>query len=177
MGAILISGMRFLACVVFGVTLGAIAIAAPVPRPAPVFAMNMTDGTKTRLQKYRGKVVLLAFIKTGCSHCQAVTGIFEALQTELGARGLQVLEAAVDDDAKEHVTDFAAKFKTNFPVGWSDGPDAFPVLRPDPTKLVMMPQCVLVDRRGIIRAQFSGEDSLFEGDAHQKLTALIEKYL
>jgi hypothetical protein len=41
----------------------------------------------------------------------------------------------------------------------------------------MMPQCVLVDRRGIIRAQFSGEDSLFEGDAHQKLTALIEKYL
>ncbi|WP_180539952.1 peroxiredoxin family protein, partial [Nevskia soli] len=87
--------MRFLACVVFGVTLGAIAIAAPVPRPAPVFAMNMTDGTKTRLQKYRGKVVLLAFIKTGCSHCQAVTGIFEALQTELGARGLQVLEAAV----------------------------------------------------------------------------------
>ena len=139
--------------------------------------MNMVDGSKTSLQQYRGHVVLLAFIKTTCSHCQAVTVAFERLQTELGGRVFEVLEAAVEDDAKDHLTDFGAKFKVNFPVGWSDGPDAFPVLRPDPTKLVMMPQCVLIDRKGMIRAQFSGEDALFEGDPHQKLTALIEKYL
>lgn len=139
--------------------------------------MNMADGGKTSLLQYRGKVVLLAFIKTTCSHCQAVSVAFEQLQTELGSRGFQVLEAAVEDDAKDHLTEFKTKFQLNFPVGWSDGPDAFPVLRPDPTKLVMMPQCVLIDRKGMIRVQFSGEDALFDGDPHQKLTALIEKYL
>ena len=160
---------KTLACLLLVST---VLVSAPLPRPAPAFAMNMADGTKTSLRTYRGKVVLLAFIKTTCSHCQAVTGTFEQLQTELGARGFQVIEAAVEDEAKDHLTDFETKFKLNFPVGWSDGPDAFPVLRPDPKKLVMMPQCVLVDRKGIIRAQFSGEDSLFEGDPHQEANCI-----
>ncbi len=153
------------------------AIAAPVPRRAPPFAMNMADGTKIGLQTYRGRVVLLAFIKTACSHCQAVTATLEQLQRELGPRGFQVLEAAVEDEAKDHLADFAAKYEVTFPVGWSDGPDAYPVLRPDPKKLIMMPQWWAGDRKGIIRAEFSGEDALFEGDPHQKLATLIEKYL
>lgn len=150
---------------------------AAVPRPAPDFSMRLPDGTSLSFRQYRGKVLLMAFIKTTCPHCQAATKTFEQLQNELGPRGFQVLEAAVEDDAKDHVAEFEKNFQTNFPVGVSDQENAFPVLRPDPKKLILMPQCVLLDRKGLIRAQFSGDDAIFEGDAHAKLRSLISRYL
>lgn len=38
--------------------------AAEVPRPSPDFGINMPDGTKLPLKKYRGKVVVMTFIST-----------------------------------------------------------------------------------------------------------------
>lgn len=151
--------------------------AAPVPRPAPEFAMSMEDGSKVSLKQYRGKVVLMAYVLTTCPHCQKATGSFKQLQAELGPQGLQVLEAAVEDDAKDHLANFKARFQQNFPVGWSDRPNVAPVLQPDPKKLTMMPQVVLIDRKGRIQAQFGGDDKIFEGDEVANLRALIRKYL
>ena len=150
--------------------------AASVPRKAPAFSMSLADGSKVSLSQYRGKVVLMAYILTTCSHCQAVTGILSQLQTDLGPRGLQVLESAVEDDAQHHIADFTAHYKPSFPVGWSDRADVAPVLQPD-NKLHIMPQSVLIDRKGTIRSQFYGDDPLFDGDAAKNLTALIEQYL
>ena len=151
--------------------------AAPIPRSAPDFAMVMQDGSKVALKQYRGKVVLMAFVLTTCPHCQKATGTFKQLQSELGPKGFQVLEAAVEDDAKDHLADFKTKFQQNYPVGWSDRPDVEPVLKPDPKKLTMMPQVVLIDRKGAIRAQFGGDDNIFEGNELANLRALIKKYL
>lgn len=39
--------------------------AATIPRPAPDFSINMPDGSKLPIRKYRGKLVGLTFINTG----------------------------------------------------------------------------------------------------------------
>jgi peroxiredoxin len=151
-------------------------VAGPIPRRAPQFSMTLADGSILNLSHYHGKVVLIAYILTTCPHCQAATGVFKQLQTDLGPKGLQIVECAVEDDAQQHIADFQTRFKPNFPLGWSARESVAPVLQPD-EKLHIMPQTVLIDRKGMIRAQFYGDDPLFENDAAKNLTALISRYL
>jgi peroxiredoxin len=150
--------------------------AGQIPRRAPKFSMALTDGSKVSLSQYHGKVVLMAYILTTCPHCQAATAVFKQLQTDLGPKGLQILECAVEDDSQKHIADFQTRFTPNFPLGWSERPDVAPVLQPD-EKLHIMPQSVLIDRKGVIRAQFYGDDKMFEGDAASNLTAFVKRYL
>jgi peroxiredoxin len=150
--------------------------AGPIPRRAPKFSMSLVDGSVVSLSQFHGKVVLVAYILTTCPHCQAATGIFKQLQTDLGPKGLQIIECAVEDDSQKHIADFQSRFKPNFPLGWSERASVAPVLQPD-DKLHIMPQSVLIDRKGMIRAQFYGDDPVFENDAARNLTALISKYL
>jgi peroxiredoxin len=149
---------------------------ATIPRRAPKFSMSLVDGSVVSLSQYHGKVVLMAYILTTCPHCQAATGVFKQLQADLGPKGLQILECAVEDDSQKHIADFETRFKPNFPLGWSERANVAPVLQPD-EKLHIMPQSVLIDRKGMIRAQFYGDDPMYESDAARKLTALISKYL
>jgi peroxiredoxin len=169
--------MRFVSGAFLFCGLAMLVWAGPVPRLAPDFAMNMEDGSKVGLKQYRGKVILMAYVLTTCPHCQRATGSFKKLQTELGPKGFQVLEAAVEDEAKDHLAAFKARFQQNFPVGWSDRPNVAPVLQPDPKKLTLMPQVVVIDRKGRIQAQFGGDDKIFEGDEVANLRTLIQKYL
>lgn len=150
--------------------------AGQIPRRAPKFSMSLVDGSILCLSQYHGKVVLMAYILTTCPHCQAATGVFKQLQTDLGPKGLQIIECAVEDDSNKHIAEFQNRFKPNFPLGWSERASVAPVLQPD-EKLHIMPQSVLIDRKGMIRAQFYGDDPLFESDAARNLTALISKYL
>lgn len=164
--------MRLALFLVFAMLLSA----AKIPRRAPDFSMSTDNGSKVSLRQYRGKVILMAYILTTCSHCQATTGVFKQLQKELGPRGLQILECAVEDDSQHHIADFQTRFEPNFPLGWSDRPNVEPVLQPD-QNLHIMPQSVLIDRTGMIRAQFYGDGKLFEGDVRKNLTSLISRYL
>jgi peroxiredoxin len=167
--------MRFFAKALFLLPL--LVWAGPVPRPAPDFAMTTEDGSRVSLKQYRGKVVLLAFVLTTCPHCQKATGAFKQLETELGPKGLQVLEAAVEDGAKDHLAGFKTQFQQNFPVGWSDHANAEPVIEPTPNSLMLMPQVILIDRKGRIVVQFSGDDKIFKGDTVTLFRAVIQKYI
>ena len=50
----------------------ATALAAEIPRPAPDFVINLAANKQIKLSQYRDKTVVLAFILTYCSHCQAL---------------------------------------------------------------------------------------------------------
>src|ERR1043166_8287059 len=80
--------------------------AATIPRKAPNFTVKMNNGKPLQLSEYKGKVVVLAFILTTCSHCQAATRILNKLQAEMGPRGLQVIESAIDENAQALVPGF-----------------------------------------------------------------------
>ena len=154
------------------------ACAATVPRHSPEFAVNMPDGTQKLLTQYRGKVVVLVFILTTCPHCQHTVGLLSKLQNEFGAQRLQVLAAAIEDNAKADVPGFIRQFRPAFPVGWSPRDSAVEYLQQPPDKGMRMPNLVFVDRGGTIRAQYTGDQPFLGGaDEESNLRGEIDKLL
>lgn len=148
------------------------------PRPSPEFAINMNNGSQVLLSQHKGKVVALAFILTYCSHCQFTTQILSKLQNEYGPRGFQVLASATEDMARMAVPDFVRKFAPPFPVGFNNRPDVMSYLQHPVMFQLFMPQVVVIDRAGIIRAQFAGDDKFFaEAEQEKNFRNLIEPLL
>ena len=154
------------------------AAAQQLPRKAPEFTINLNGGKKIQVSDYKGKGVVLAFILTTCSHCQATTGLLTRLQAEYGPKGLQVLESAIDQGGEAFVPRFIQSYKPNFPVGFNDFAAAQAFMQHPPMKTMYMPGLVFIDRQGTIIAQHIGNDPEM-GDAVQEksLRGYIEKIL
>jgi thiol-disulfide isomerase/thioredoxin len=167
--------LAVLALCAFG---GPAARAGNLPRPAGEFTINLTGGQQIHLSQFKGKVVALMFILTYCPHCQKITTYLIQDQKQYGPRGFQVVESAVEQGAAGNVPGFLKKFNPPFPVG-SDTRD--PVLaflaRPAGARM-LMPQLVFIDRQGMVRAQYSGEEPFFEeSQADGNIRAKIEELL
>ncbi|HKW98441.1 MAG TPA: TlpA disulfide reductase family protein [Bryobacteraceae bacterium] len=167
-------------CVLFS-CLAAIAPAATeerAPRPSPDFAINLNDGTQIHLSQYRGKVTVVAFILTYCPHCQFTVEILSRLNKEYAPRGFQVVASAIEDMASMVVPDFIKKFQPGFPVGYNQRTDVIEYLQHPPMYRLLMPQVAVIDRKGMIRAQFAGDDKFFDKPEQEKnFRALIEPLL
>jgi len=157
--------------------LGGSLFAAQVPRRSPEFAVNMENGKQLLLSQYRGKAVALIFLLTYCSHCQHTTQILTKLQQEYGPRGFQVVGSAIEDMAKMAVPDFIKRFQPSFPVGYSDRNSVIQYLQHPAMLRMMMPQVVFIDREGMIRAQYSGDDPYFGDNQEKNLRQSIESLL
>ena len=153
-----------------------IATAAPLPRPSPDFAIRLTPSGEVSPTHYKGKVVVLAFIQTTCPHCQKTTGVLSGLQREYGARGLQVLASAFNPMANMLVPDFIKQFQPAFPVGWNERMDVLGYLDHSPMLQMYVPVLVLIDRNGMIRNQYLGDDP-FQVDQEKNLRQAIESLL
>src|SRR6202012_2082480 len=75
-------------------------------RKAPELAYSVPGKGQQLLSQYRGKVVALEFIFTTCPHCQAASKYMTKLESELGSRGLQVIDVAVNPNADLLVENF-----------------------------------------------------------------------
>ena len=154
--------------------LALICLAAPLaganlPRPAPDFTINLANGKQIQLSQYRGKVVLLAFILTTCSHCQRTTGYLNKLQGEFGPRGFQVIESAIEENARSNVPAFAQQYQTPFPVGYNTNTLQVLDFLQHPTMMIPhMPLLAFIDRQGVIRAQHEGNEEPFFGPEHEQ---------
>jgi peroxiredoxin len=155
----------------------ALQLGAVLPRPAPEFAVRLTDGSDILLSRQRGKVVCLMFILTTCPHCQKLVGTMSKLQPELASRGLVTIAAATQDMPNLFVPDFIRDFKPAFPVGGADRRLAMEFMQHDPKYIFYNPCLSLIDRKGMIRAQFPGGDEIFNGDQEVNLRARIEPLL
>ena len=122
----------------------------PVPRPAPELKIVEASGKTTLLSNYRGRVVLLAFISTQCTHCQRASLVFEGLAHEFGGK-LEIAEAAFDDGADTAA--FAKRLGLTFPVGVTTSDTAHDFLGIERGARLGTPQVVAIDQRGVIRAQ------------------------
>jgi peroxiredoxin len=130
----------------------AVVMAQPkVPRLAPEFQIVEASGHTAKLSSFRGDVVLLAFVVTTCSHCQAASKEFEKLQTKFGPRGLHVAEVAFDENGD--IGGYVQRLRLTFPVGRGNRTDVLAFLGMGEAVRVGTPQVVLIDRLGIVRAQ------------------------
>lgn len=138
------------------------------PRPAPALGIQTGPGQYTWLHQYAGKTVVVAFILTGCSHCQFTTSILNKLQTDYAARGVQVIASAIEPMSSLNIPEFRKKFSPLFPVGYNEQSYAMTFLGLKENDPMFMPQIVVVDRRGLIRAQFAGDDAALANDVQEK---------
>ena len=143
--------MRLLSLI--GLLTATLSFGADLPRQSPEFVINWPSGEKQLLSKYRGKVVLVEFLYTTCSHCQHTAGVFSKLQADYGPRGFQCLGIAFNEMSNMLVPDFIKEFKPTFPVGWANRDPGMVYLGVSPIERFAVPQVVLMDRKGVIRLQ------------------------
>ena len=150
--------------------------AAEVPRKAPEYAFLMPNGKQVLLSHYRGKVVAFGFYFTTCPHCQVMCQYMEKLSGQLGARGFQPLGVAFNEISPAMVADFMRTYKITFPFGFSPRETVYEFLQENPNARGVVPQMVLIDRRGVIRYQsrHEGDDTFFREDV---LRSRIEELL
>jgi len=141
---------------------------SPVPRKAPSFGVQTGPEKYTWLNEYEGKTVILAFVLTDCDHCQYTTGLLNTIQQDYAARGVQVLESAIDSMSALRLPDFVARTKASFPVGYNDAGYATRFLGYGDADPMYAPQIVFIDRNGMIRAQFGGDDPRLLKDVQDK---------
>jgi peroxiredoxin len=163
--------------VILATLCAALIMGADIPRPAPEFAVRMMDGTDMLLSQQHGKVVCLMFILTTCPHCQKLVQTMSKLQPELGPRGLVTIAGATQDMPSLFVPDFIRDFKPAFPVGGADRNLAMKFMQHDPNYIFYNPTVTLIDRKGMIRAQYPGGDEIFNGDQLANFRAKIEPLL
>ena len=140
------------------------ALAQNLPRQAPEQIIHFLDGKTAKVSDYTGKVVLVAFILTGCQHCQHTVGLLNGIQTALGKRGFQTIALAVNADAPQKLAEFNRTFKPVFPVGYCPSKESAGFLKLTPGKRALAPLLAFLDRKGMIRFQTNGADSLFFND-------------
>lgn len=121
-------------------------------RKAPELAFTVPGQGQKLLSEYAGKVVALEFIFTTCPHCQAASKYLTKLQTEFKAKGLQVIDVAVNPNADLLVENFSKEMQVNFPVGWVPQDQMVSFMGFSSARFVV-PQLVLIDRKGMIHYQ------------------------
>jgi hypothetical protein len=154
------------------------ASAAENARRAPEFQMLRPGAPPLSFSRYRGKILAVAFIDTACAHCQELTKTLSTIARAYAARGVQVLECAFNEQAAQTLPEFTEQFRPAFPVGYAYRAGVLSFLEYSilDTRPVYVPHMVFIDRRGIIRADYAGEDHFFR-NADASIRAELEKLL
>lgn len=142
-----------------------------LPRQAPPkFVIHLTNGQQLPLSQFQGKAVALIFILTYCPHCQKALSTLSKMQADYGARGFQVVASAIEENAAAALPDFLKRFHWPFPVGYNDRVPVLEFLEHPMAARLIMPQLLLIDSHGMIRAQYAGDDSFFLEDQQENNT-------
>jgi thiol-disulfide isomerase/thioredoxin len=89
---------------------------APLPRPAPAFALkNVAGETVTLAELSKGKVLLVDFWATWCGPCVKAMPDLQQLHEKHGAGGrFSVVGISIDEEGAEKVAPFLSKSKTRY---------------------------------------------------------------
>ncbi len=136
-------------------------------RKAPELAFTLPGQGDKLLSQYRGKVVALEFILTTCPHCQAASRVMTQHQQQYGPRGFQAIDLAINaldegrkpDQAGMMTEAFANSFQVGFPVGFIGRDPMMSFMGFSIMDRMVVPQLVLVDRKGFIRYQTPAGDN------------------
>jgi peroxiredoxin len=143
--------------------LGFSAMAAPVPREAPVLTVTDLMGQKQDLSRFKGDVVVIEFLLMRCAGCLRMAQTINKLHGEMAGRGFQPVGVVFDNGASGPVIrDLANLLKLTYPLGYTTSDDVDRYLARAVSERFQVPQLVVIDRAGVIRAQSRpiGETSL-----------------
>lgn len=128
--------------------------APPVPREAPELTVTDLEGQKQDLSMFKGDVVVIEFMLVRCNGCLRMAQMMNKLNGEMAGRGFQPVSVAFDDDITAPVIrDLANLLKLNYPVGYTTSDNVDRYLARAAEERFQVPQFVVIDRTGMIRAQ------------------------
>jgi peroxiredoxin len=160
--ALLITSVTLLFCV---------ALFGQAARRAPGFSLPDLNGQQRDSQDYRGKILIIDFMRTDCPHCAAFAKILEQIKTYYAGK-VAVLAITNPPDAQPSVANFRAQQRITYPMLFDCGQVVFSYVRPDSLRpSVNIPHAYLVDRDGMIRGDYEfGEATaeIFQGNGLYK---------
>src|SRR5258708_22182655 len=134
-----------------------------VLRDSPEFTIVDPSGNATALSSFKGQVVVIEFLLIQCPSCLRVAQTINKLYGEMGGRGFRPTGIAFDNGISEPaVRSFVQLLKINYPVGYATSDQVDRYLGRAIMVRFQVPQVVVIDRAGVIRAQSrpSGEVNL-----------------
>ncbi len=122
------------------------------PRRAPGFALpDAQTGQIRDLYDYRGKVVVLEFMKTTCPHCANFTDILVEAQRKYGNRVQVISIVNTTDDNPNTVRQYVAGHKVTYPLLFDMGQMEYSyVQKPN----VDLPHVYVIDPNGYIHSEY-----------------------
>jgi thiol-disulfide isomerase/thioredoxin len=139
-----------------------------VPRKASDIGIQIGTDKYLWLSQQSGKTCVLAFILTTCPHCQFTVGLLNQIQKDYADKGVQVIASAIEPMSSLHIPAFQKQFQLQFPVGYNDQNYVQKFLGRGDNDPMFMPQLAFVDRGGVIRAQYAGDDAALSRDIQDK---------
>jgi hypothetical protein len=103
---------------------------------------------------FKGNVVVIEFLLVRCNGCLRMAQMINRLHGEMAGRGLQTVGVAFDGDITAPVIrDLANLLKLTYPVGYTTSDNVDRYLARAAQERFQVPQFVVIDRSGMIRAQ------------------------
>jgi thiol-disulfide isomerase/thioredoxin len=125
------------------------------PLPSGLFEQLLPDasGIPHKLSQWQGKPLIVNFWATWCAPCVEEMPELSALQTELNAKGIQVIGIGVD--SPENIENFAAKYRISYPL-YVAGANGIELSRQLGNKNGGLPFTVLFDKNGVAAKTYLG---------------------
>jgi len=148
-----------------------------LPRKSPELTITKTSGEQVLLSSFKGKVVVIEFMFVGSPHCLRLAEMLNKVQGDLGSRGYQSIAIAFGPNSDQAmVSHVAERLALSYPVGYSTSGDVDSYLGREGSEKLKIPQMVVIDRKGLIRAATGGgADTRLEDEA--ALRTLVDSLL
>ncbi len=134
-----------------------------VMMPNPPLEVHTAGGKPLRVDRMKGKVVLLDFMTTVCPSCRMVSAGIQKLYRELGPKGFQPICIALNLDSPSPLKDYGREHGLTFTLGTASRADVDTYLKHPPERPFLVPTLVLLDRMGKINSidvGWKGEEPL-----------------
>ena len=114
---------------------------------------TLDNNQLSKLEDYKGKVVVLDFYATWCEPCRDETPRLVELQRQYGENGLQIVGLNVGgEDDRIEVPNYAKEFGVQYPLGYPDDDLVLRYLSDEQS----IPQSFVFDRSGRLVKRFIG---------------------
>ena len=138
--------------------------------PAPAYVFKTREGADARFADFRGKVVVVNLWAMWCAPCRTEMPTLARLAQTYQGRDLMVLPINVDAEP-DKIADAKSFIDVHEPLPlYSDPRFQLPFEFPGKGK---MPQTILLDRQGRVRAAFAGEADWSSPEARALIDALL----
>ena len=153
-----------------------------VARKSPEFTIADSSGKTTQLSSFKGKVVVMEFLFVKSQHCMRVAATLNKLNSELRPRGFQAVGIVFDPPNAEGtgaqlLPAVVDSLKLTYPLGYAQKDAVDTYLGRSGNEILNIPQVVVIDRAGMIRATSGGRGGDPALEDESSLRNLIEGLL